>query len=370
MPSGIFTGDGEKEIAWLSEHGIPIRNLWFLLAYASGLAKFIEPVNVEIEDKAELPDILARLLAHVVERRLRGNLSRGYQDRAANLHRVRGRIDWLKTESGLLLSRGQIACRYQELTNDTPRNRLALIALMRISALLRGSNLTQRCSGLIRCLKDAGVAPINPSSVEVARDMSSRVDTDDALMVHVAELILHDVIPSEVHGYQKHHGLDRSETLLRRIFEKAITGFYVHELHGRDGWHVRGQTQLRWQTVGATDGIHSMLPVMQADMVFEKKLERRIILDTKFTNILNAKFRGGEGFKSAYLYQMYAYLKSQTGRSSALADNAEGILLHPTVDRPVDEAVTIQGHKIRFVTINLAAKPEDLRRSLLKIICE
>ena len=62
---------------------------------------------------------------------------------------------------------------------------------------------------------------------------------------------------------------------------------------------------------------------------------------------------------------MYAYLRSQAGGNNPLCDAAEGILLHPAINSDVDETVRIQGHDIRFVTIDLmlpsAAVLERLR---------
>ena len=43
-----------------------------------------------------------------------------------------------------------------------------------------------------------------------------------------------------------------------------------------------------------------------------------------------------------------------------LTDTSEGILLHPTIESEVDEFMTIQGHKIRFVTVNLAGTSAEI----------
>jgi len=103
--------------------------MWVLLAYAADLAVFRDRFDGELDDAAELPDVLARLLTEVVERRLRRNLSRTYEPRRASLSRVRGRIDWLETLTGMQLERGRIACRFEDLTLDTARNRLVRAAL-------------------------------------------------------------------------------------------------------------------------------------------------------------------------------------------------------------------------------------------------
>jgi hypothetical protein len=58
--------------------------------------------------------------------------------------------------------------------------------------------------------------------------------------------------------------------------------------------------------------------------------------------------------EEAYIYQIYAYLRSQAGTGNPLCDKAEGVLLHPAIDASVDETVHIQGHPIRFLTVDLA----------------
>lgn len=108
---------------------IPLRNIWLLFLYAADLARFKGQLSVEAESASDLPELVARLLVQVVQQRLRRNLSRGYQARHAVLSRVRGRIDVLATVSGQLLEQGRVACRFEEHTMDTPRNRLVRAAL-------------------------------------------------------------------------------------------------------------------------------------------------------------------------------------------------------------------------------------------------
>src|SRR5437016_4495297 len=112
---------------------IPVRNLWLLMLYASDLTRTSDVCDVITDDQIDdLPDLIARLLADSVERRFRRNLTRGYRHRESIVTRVRGRIDILATEERLLLSRGEVFCRFEELTIDTPRNRLVRAALDRM----------------------------------------------------------------------------------------------------------------------------------------------------------------------------------------------------------------------------------------------
>src|SRR5262245_22634182 len=109
---------------------IPVKNLWLLMLYASELTGFRGEFNDLVEaDGDELADLVGQLLTKAVEHRLKRNLTRGYQRRETVLKRVRGRIDILATETRLLLQRGEVLCCFEDLTIDTPRNRLVRTAL-------------------------------------------------------------------------------------------------------------------------------------------------------------------------------------------------------------------------------------------------
>ena len=42
------------------------------------------------------------------------------------------------------------------------------------------------------------------------------------------------------------------------------------------------------------------------------------------------------------------------------------MLLHPAIGERVDEAVVIQGHRIRFATVDLTALTAEIRSQLLR----
>jgi 5-methylcytosine-specific restriction enzyme subunit McrC len=85
--------------------------------------------------------------------------------------------------------------------------------------------------------------------------------------------------------------------------------------------------------------------------------ERRVIVDTKFSSILGSRRFGGATLKSHYLYQMYAYVKSQEGIGLRSNETA-GLFLHPAIEVSLYEHAAIQGHSITFATVNLSGSPE------------
>ena len=349
---------------------IPVRNLWLLMLYASDLFRMNGTDDVAPEDDSdELPDLVGEILAHAVEKRQRRQLSLGYRSRRDVLHRVRGRIDVLATERRQLLARGRVACRFDELTIDTPRNRFVRAALDRIARLVRRPNLAHRCRRLASDMKTMGVGGHPPTPAEVRAERFGRHDANDRFMVAAAKLAFDLALPTEAAGASALPRPGREERWVRRLFERAVGGFYDIVLSGQ-GWRVEpGGTRLRWPVERSTPGIGKILPAMRTDIVLEHRPSgRRIVIDTKFTSILTSGWYREETLRSGYLYQIYAYLRSQAGRGDPIADRAEGLLLHPSVGGSVDETAVIQGHAIRFATVDLAAPSATIRRQLLKVV--
>jgi 5-methylcytosine-specific restriction enzyme subunit McrC len=347
---------------------IPVRNLWLLMLYASDLFRTRGIGNVGLEGSPEdLPDLVAEILAHAVEVRQRRRLNLGYRSRDAVLNRVRGRIDVLRTERHRLLDRGLVACRFDELTVDTSRNRFVRAALEAISRIVKGKDVSHRCRSLASGMKAMGVSGEAPTRAQMSTDRFGRNDSDDRFMVAAAKLAFDLALPTEAAGTNELSLPDREETWVRRLFERAVGGFYGVVLSPK-GWRVQCGGPLGWQIAGKTAGIDKILPSMRTDIVLDHaSTGRRIVIDTKFTSIVTSGWYRDETLRSGYVYQIYAYLRSQVGRGDALADGASGLLLHPAIGTAVDETVLIQGHHIRFATVDLTATPNTIRSELLRL---
>ena len=358
------TGEGIGQI-----DGIPVRNLWLLMLYASDLYRDLDKAKVAIEDNPDdIPDLVAEMLCRRVERRIRRNLSYGYQSREAVLSRVRGRIDLLKTERHRLLDRGKVACRFEELTVDTARNRFVRAALEEISKIVGANALAHRCRFLAGSLRQMGVTGERPGRGEVSIDRFGMCDVDDRPMVATAHLAFNLALPTEAAG-TKHLSLpDRDVTWIRKLYEKGIAGFYDVVLSG-DGWRVDAGTTFSWLIERKSPGIDKILPSMRTDIILDHlDTGRRIVIDTKFTSVVKRGWYREETLRSGYVYQIYAYLRSQEGKGDPLAENASGLLLHPSVGTMVNEAVVIQNHEIRFATVDLGASAGEIREQLLGVV--
>ncbi len=361
---------------------IPVRNIWLLLLYASRLYRELPaPRRVELEDAPDdIPRLVAEILTNAVERRLRRNLSHGYQRRSADLSRVRGRIDLFRTERRQLLQRGHVACVFDELTVDTPRNRYVKAALTHIassvSRLTNDSDLERRCRDLALRLERAGVVGhLDPryAGRAVTLDNTGWMDSYERQMFAAASLALDLSIPTEQSGLALLPVVNRSETQGWKLYENAVAGFYDVALSHR-GWRVRQGRRIQWPAANPSPGLHAIMPEMITDIVLEHREHstpdtgQRIVIDTKFTSIVGVSQFGNQTLKSGNIYQLYTYLRTQEQSCDPMSYHASGVLLYPSLGDCYYESAMIQGHRVIFATVDLAADSQTIRSQLLRIV--
>jgi 5-methylcytosine-specific restriction enzyme subunit McrC len=364
----------EPEVA-APAHGfigaIPVRNIWLLMLYASDLFRTTGADGRGIEKMLDdLPDLVGEILARAVEQRQRRRLSLGYRTTTAEMNRLRGRMDVITTERHQLLARGLVACRFDELTVDTLRNRFVRAALELIARVAARPEVIRRCRRLANDMKMMGVSGTPPTTREVSKDRFGRHDVEDQEMVAAAKLAFELAMPTEIAGLQKMPLSDHDERWVRKLFERAVGGFFQVVLPPTV-WRVTTGKTLAWPITTPASGIGRILPGMKTDIILDDKAtRRRIVIDTKFNAIVTNGWYREESLRSGYIYQMYAYLRSQEGCGDEFSDGAEGLVLHPSVGSMLDESVVIQGHKIRFMTVDLGRNPKEIRNELLKVVAK
>lgn len=347
---------------------VPLRNIWVLFLYAADLAKFKSKINVEAEEARDLPELIARVLVSVVKDRLRRNLSRGYLATDLVLTRVRGRIDLLNTSTKRLLERGRVACHFDEHTVNTPRNRMVRYALEYLSRAVPSKEVLRECGELSRTMERMGVKLVKPSRAEMVSDQIGRNESGDLLMASLAKMVFEAFIPNEQQGKSATLAFDTDEHLIRRLFEKAVTNALRIQLEPK-GWQVRHGRKLSWPVIQISSDFENHLPGMETDIeLVHVQLKRKLVIDTKFNQMFVDTRHRKDVLRNGYLYQLYTYLRTQESELFDQGYQSEGMLLHPQFGGQVDAFADIQGHRMRFRTVDLTTTSADFERQLLSII--
>jgi 5-methylcytosine-specific restriction enzyme subunit McrC len=360
----ITVGEGKTNI--------PVRSLWLLLIYSSDM---LHELRSEERDSllagdhdADLIGAVAEVLVTEVEMRIRKQLTFHYRRTSADLTRVRGRINHLRTQTNCLLDQGRIACTYEALSVNSPRNRFIAATLLEAASIVgsaapnpvKSRELSRRCADAAFAMQRIGVNPEPPTRAELSRDRLGNHDSHDRRMLDAAHLV-HDMsLPFHERGPRNVPRLVRDERKYRKLFESAVRGYLSFTLDSYE-WTV-GNPHLKWpyKSVGGAD---DLLPIMKTDIVITNVTQqRRVVIETKFKDAM-VEHHGKTTVNPDFVFQLYAYLRSQSGRGEAIYDNAEGVLLFVAANgrEPVDRSVNIQGHRIRFLSVDLSGTPRAIR---------
>lgn len=360
-PEHIIVGEGRTQIR--------VRNLWLLYLWASELYHHLdsdERWSAE-HNVDELPSLAAKILSAETTLRFRRTPTHQYVARHAALPAVRGRIDHLSTARHGLLQRGMVACTFEELSVDTPRNRYVLAALdlagRRVSDRDR-VGLRQECLSTAAHLERIGVSLVRPDRTAPRREAFGHHDRHDRRMVAAAQLVIDLLMPSYAAGALSVPRPPDDEGRLRRLFEDAVRNFASLAL---PQCRVSSRV-LSWPIDDVTAG--GWFPSMKTDITIDRPDGTRLVIDTKFTTATRQGHYSSITLREEHLYQLYAYLRTQERATDGTSRTAAGMLLYPETEAsgPIDVMTDVQCHPIRVATVDLMADGQEVRRRLRQLI--
>lgn len=351
---------------YITKYGIPIRNIWLLILYASEAYTASEDKFLGVEENPEdLYSLVLELLCDQFDKTISKGLSSNYFHRNENLTRVRGSINFLTTESKMLMQRGKVNCSYDELTLDIPRYQYVLMTFRNALFLKGVDQFKGRLLQNINTLQGLGVKNVCLQTYDIHSDRFGHFDYAEKGLIQTCQLLNELQIPAMHKGnYLLQDLAEMSEEWLRKLFEKAVYGFYSKNLSAKV-WTVSHNKKLQWKF--DTDAlITDMLPQMEADIILRNtQTGQATIIDTKFNNVLVSNRFGKEKFRNGYIYQIYTYLRSQEENGYPVFQR--GILLHPSVGVDILEKVKIQGYGLEFQTIDLTASAIEVKARLIEL---
>jgi 5-methylcytosine-specific restriction enzyme subunit McrC len=364
-----------------TEHGIPIRNLWYMLLYAwsevpLNAMRGVTMQEVEIQRAPTLDALLASVLVRLMQQRLRIGLGHDYVEEEQALPRIRGRIRFTESLQQRTLDRSQVVCEFQGYSANSVKNQIIRTTLARLMKLgqfgmdsaavkeirprQEQRDLRQKLRQLVRSLDGIDFIDLTPELIH--RQLLARHDHDYRLMLAICDLIVQRTMPGDSDRKALVPVLDHELLVLYKIYERFVANFY--RFHLKD-WDVNAQKRLDWHA--RENNEH--LPLMIPDLILQENSSgRMLILDTKFTAQSLVENQWGKPiYDSLHLYQVYAYLKSQEHLSEAHRA-AVGILLYPAVEQTFSEKVRLQDHIIRIESVDLAVPWQEIERQLMGLI--
>lgn len=235
---------------------IPIKNVFYMLAYAFRALDRKAYRPLESEDFANAEDLLAAILILGVEEQFKRGVSRAYIEEEAPLSAVKGRL--LIEESIRTCRRNaRLVCARDEFSVNAYMNRILVTAMQ---ALVRSEEVASARRKALRaslCMLWE-VTPLDPRNI-LWNFRYDRNNQTYRLLMYVCRLVLEDRLPAQSDG-KKPGGLFDDDQTLPKLYEKFILGYFKRT-------HPRLQPRsefLDW-TLENNDG-RSLLPVMHPDV--------------------------------------------------------------------------------------------------------
>jgi 5-methylcytosine-specific restriction enzyme subunit McrC len=339
---------------------IPIRNIYYLLSYAWNRLEARDVVDVGGLDSTELVDLFAHVLIGGTNHLLRRGLDRGYLTFSDDIPTLRGKIDVTATVKRSLLARAQAHCHFDELSHNVLHNQILKTTIGRLA---RTSGIDGKLAHQLRMLyrRMSDIDDIPLSRLVFHRVQLHRNNAYYDFLMNICELVQQNLLAEQHGAGYRFRDFLRDEKQMAVVFESFVLSFYRRE---QQIYRVGGQESLTWRATALDDQSLAALPGMRMDITLRGN-GRTVIIDTKYYTEAMQSYHGSRKARSENLYQLYAYLKNVKVSSGA---PAEGMLLYPTVDRPLDLRYEIDGHPVRICTIDLMQEWKGIRGDLLQLI--
>ncbi len=333
---------------------ILIRNIYYMLSYA------FTSLRPEAEDKiagtefSNIHNLFAAILEKGLGQLLKRGLHRDYVGRADDLPVLRGKVDMAGAIRNRMANRRLIACEYDELSEDTPFNRiLKTTALL----LLRQEEVKAEYRRALR--KElhvfAEVGTVEPSRIAWSSLRFQRNNRNYRLLLGLCRFILEGMLLTTEQG---EHRLATfvDEQRLCRLYEKFLLEYYRRECP----WLSARPARIAW---ALDDGADALLPAMQSDIMLSCGA-RSLIIDAKYyTRSLQERY-GTYSQHSSNLYQLFTYVKNHAATEPG--QEVSGLLLYARTTESVqpDAEYRMSGNRISVGTLDLNGEFEAIERCL------
>lgn len=339
---------------------IPIRNIYYMLAYAFQALDLRGFRDVAAEDFENVADLSAAILSRGIDSLLKRGLGREYAGRTEPLSALRGKIevnDSIKTRA---LLRRQMICSYDEFSTDTQANR-AIKATMNV--LLRSDATKARKKDLKRCMAFfSEVSDVDPKRI----DWSMRFGRNDRIyrtLISLCRFACEGLVQTQGDGSVRVAEMF-DEQRMCRLYEKFILEYYRRE-------HPELSANAACIDWALDDGFSDMLPVMRSDIMLSRGSDV-LIIDAKYYAATTQRHYDARSIHSGNLYQIFTYVKNKEAELAAVdgPHRVSGMLLYAKTDEEVQPGATysMSGNKMSVATLDLNLPFDGIRGQLDSIV--
>lgn len=355
------------------DKSIFIKNIYYMLAYAFRSLNPYEEEQIEAETFENIHDLFACILAKGIGLQLKHGLYREYVSCRDDLPVMHGKIDISGTMRNLSGSRRMLSCEYDEFSEDNQMNQILKLCA---SLLLKCTDVKQEYRDELKkeLLFFSSVSTIRPGEIRWQAIHFHRNNQNYRILLSICQLLLEGMLLTTDSGEMKLTSFIDDQRM-SHLYEKFILEYYIRE-HSELRTH---SAQIPW---ALDDGVGTLLPAMQSDVMLENpKNGRVLIIDAKYySHTLARNPYGQQTVHSGNLYQIFTYVKNEQARRDAnigqhqgfcgtfgdSGNSVSGMLLYAKTDEELvpDNEYRMSGNRISVRTLDLNQRFDKIRTQL------
>ena len=295
------------------------------------------------------------MLARGISYQLKQGLYREYVAKNESMQTVRGKIDINGTISQRIRNIQQIACNFDELSENNVYNQILLVTAL---ILIRHSDVKKEKKAKLKQLM-LFFQSVQPVDIHTIRWNTLRFDRNNKtyrMLIYICYFILCEWLLTTEEG--KYKMREFSDEHMDRLFEKFVLEYYKKHHPATKA----KAAQISWNVIEeATD--MSVLPIMKTDILLTCG-ERTLIIDTKYYTKIMREYFGKEKLREAHLNQINTYV-TQYDRDHHY--NVDGMLLYAKTQDDIgdDKTIALQdGYSLYIRTLDLNTDFEAIKNRL------
>ena len=337
---------------------IPIQNIYYMLSYAFQVLNEQGYKNIATEQFENTAELMAAILAKGISVQIKRGLGKEYIPQTESLSALRGKIDIAESIKKQTMLNKQMICTYDEFSVNGTMNR---IIKSTVELLLRFDISKARKKELRKLMVYFNdVEPIDLYTVNW-NIQYNRNNQTYRLLISICYLVVKGLLQTNSDGTT--HLMDFvDEQRMCRLYEKFILEYYRKEYPEI----TANASQIPWQL---DDGIGTMLPVMQTDIMLSYE-EKVLIIDAKYyAHTMQSRF-DTHTLHSSNLYQLFTYVKNKEVELATQPHEVSGMLLYAKTDETVlpNNSYMMSGNKISVKTLDLDCDFSHIAYQLNRIV--
>lgn len=336
---------------------IPIRNIYYMLAYAHNSLQFKEFKRVGEEEFENVLELYATILSLGVPTLIRAGLLKEYRVFTEQSGVVRGKINLSETVKSNSLIRKKLVVSYDQFSEDNLLNQIIKATLEKLrSQKSVNAQIRKKLFSLLPFFSDVSDVQLNLRLWDAIT--YSKQNMRYNFMVDICRYAYEQILIDQSQDDFLRKGVE-DERKLSALYEK-----FVYEFYRKESPYTVTHRQINWLV---NDKNTAALPKMQTDIVLNDG-KSTLIIDTKFYSANMARSFESAEYKqlSSNLYQMFAYLNNW----SMVTDvNVGGMILYAKTsdEHQPNHSYWIKGQSIVIEVLDLDQPFNHITDQLMKL---